>query len=133
MNVPVNLFFLAATIYMEAENQSYLGKLAVGHVVLTTAIARKQTIARVVLTPWFISSWNTDAPTRRRLSEAVEMDPPAWEQSMKAAASVFYGIEPDPTGGATNYLNVAAVKKLPTWYDKSKVVKKIDDHEFLKL
>ena len=133
MNVPINLFFLAATIYMEAENQSYTGKIAVGHVVLTTAKARRQTIARVVLTPWFMSCWNTDAPTRRRLSEAVEIQPPAWTEALKAAASVYFGIEADPTGGATNYLNPAAVRKLPVWYDPAKIVARIGDHEFLRL
>lgn len=133
MNTPVNLFLLAASIYMEAENQPYAGKLGVGNVILTTAKTRKQTIARVVLTPFFISAWNTDSPTRRRLAEAVETHPPAWEESMKAAASVFYGIEDDPTHGATNYLNKRGLKKLPNWYDPTKIVATINDHEFLKL
>lgn len=136
MNTPVNLFFLAATVFMEAENQSYRGKLAVANVVITTAAQRRQTISRVVLTPWFMSCWNTDSPTRRRLTDAVETQPPAWNEAMKAAASAFYGIEPDPTHGATNYVNEKLLTtngKLPKWFDRNKVTVVIGDHTFLKL
>lgn len=133
MNISVNLFLLAATIFMEAENQSPTGKLAVGYVVMNRATSQKRTVTRVVLQPWQWSCWNTDSPTRKRLAEAVESEPRAWLESMAAAANAFFGIEPDPTNGADHYLNVKAVGKLPTWYNKNFVVARIGDHEFLKL
>lgn len=138
MNHAVNLFFLAATIYMEAANQPYAGKLAVGWTIMNRAHQARKPVARVVLEPWQFSCWNTDAPTRRMLAALFDdVDDgdrvnQSWTECQRVAASVFYGIEADPTKGATHYLNPKVLTKLPSWYSSDKVTATVGDHEFLR-
>jgi spore germination cell wall hydrolase CwlJ-like protein len=62
---------------------------------------------------------------------------PSWLESMKAAAAALFDLLPDPTNGATHYLNPETVLrvagKMPSWYDPAKITTRIGRHEFLRL
>lgn len=133
-----DLTLMAATILMEAGNQSFEGKVAVGWVMMNRD--RKTSspgIDDVIFAPWQFSAWNTDNPARARLQDAMTTQPAIWNDCMKAAAAAIWAFVPDPTHGAVMYLNPVVTRKirggtLPDWYDATKVTAVIGDHEFLK-
>ena len=125
------LFLLTATVAMEAEGESYKGKLAVAYVIVNRAYRYNQTIDQVVLKPYAFSAWNT----RGRKHKLQEIPDSAWFYSEKAAASAYYKIELDPTLGATHYLNIKLTKSmrggtLPAWVKKLHKLVDIGQHSF---
>lgn len=133
---PDDLTWLTVTVYMEAGGEPWEGKLAVAHSILNRARARKESVTDVVFRPWQFSAWNTDSPTRMRLDA---IDPLAWASCYFAAAAAAGGFEPDPTFGATHYLNEAAARAarpgraLPAWVDPAKRTVTIGRHSFYRL
>jgi len=133
---------LATTVYQEAEGESLLGKLAVAHVIVNRVKRANQgrvnlkTVHDIVFAPFQFSCWNTDSPTRPRLGHVFG---PAWEESWVAAEQALAGDQPDPTKGATHYLNPGLTRKirkdgtLPSWYDERKVTLREGAHHFLRL
>lgn len=140
MILPVldDLTLLAATIYMEARGEPFEGKVAVGWVILNRdARSAEDGLADVVLAPFQFSAWNSDSRARARLQAAMQGQAPDWRDSLRAAAGVLFGFLPDPTHGATFYLNVEETKRmrggtLPSWYDPARVTARIGLHEFLR-
>ena len=127
------LFLLIATVAMEAEGESYKGKLAVAYVAINRASHYNQTIDQVVLKPFAFSAWNTRG--RKHMMSAIPES--AWWDSEKAAASAYYSIEPDPTYGATHYLNIALTRQLrggslPAWVGRLQKTTVIGQHTFFK-
>ena len=127
------LFLLAATVAMEAEGESYRGKLGVAYVAVTRAEEESKSIDEVVLKPFAFSAWNT----RGRKHRMQSITDQAWFDSEKAAVSAFYGIEHDPTEGATHYLNIPLTRKirggsLPRWVGRLQKTVVIGDHTFFK-
>lgn len=123
-----------ATIYMEAAGEPAEGKLAVAYAILNRAAAERKTVSDVVLQPWHFSAWNTDSPTRLRLDTVDER---AWAECAAAFAAAAVDRVPDPTRGATHYLNEDVTRKirggtLPAWFDEAKVTARIGRHTFLK-
>lgn len=117
---PDDLAWLAMTIYQEAGGEPWEGQLAVAYVLLRRAEARGQSIPDVCLAPAQFSAWNSDSPTRLRLDDANGSRLPEWGQAFSAACAAYFGLKPDPTGGATHYLNVEETKRLrggtlPEW------------------
>ena len=132
------LFLLTATVAMEAESESYKGKLAVAYVIVNRARPMSgvpfKSISDVVLDPYDFSAWNTKGGRQLALDTIPSR---VWQDSEKAAASAYYGIEKDPTGGATHYLNVHLTRRLrggtlPTWLLAMKRTTKIGLHTFYK-
>ena len=126
------LFLLIATVAMEAEGESYEGKLAVAYVIMNRSDQANKTIDQVVLKPYAFSAWNT----RGRKHRLQEIPDRAWWDSEKAAVSAYYKIEVDPSLGATHYLNEKLTRRirkkgdLPTWVNKLQYLTRIGDHSF---
>ncbi len=130
------LFLLTATVAMEAEGEPYKGKLAVAYVVMNRSRRRVpfKSLSDVILDPYDFSAWNTKGGRQLALDTIAF---PIWRDSEKAAASAYYGIEKDPTGGATHYLNVHLTRRLrggtlPAWLLAMKRTTKIGLHTFYK-
>ena len=133
-----DMFWMATTIWMEAAGESYLGKLAVGHVIMNRARIKSEPVGVIVLANRQFSAWNHDSPTRRPLVYAMKQVTPSWKESLRAAESALKNLEPDPTNGATHYLNPELTRqinkgKLPAWYHPKKITVEIGRHVFLKL
>jgi len=134
-----DLEVVAATIALEAAAESYVAKLAVGYVIRNRTNPGTSW-KRVCLKPWQFSCWNDDykeqAGERLKLRTATRAD------SWKAASSAMNALEPDPTHGATHYLNIPLTKRtrggtLPAWAEnavnENKVTAEIGAHTFLRL
>ena len=68
--------------------------------------------------------------------DEIRPDSKVWIDCYKAACSAYYGIEDDPTFGATYYLNIELTKKirggsLPAWFYKTNITTIIGKHTFL--
>ena len=129
-------FLLAATVAMEAEGESYQGKLGVAYVIVNRSQRRVpfKSISDVVLDPYDFSAWNTKGGRQLALDTIPTL---VWRDSEKAAASAYYGMERDPTRGADHYLNVELTRKLrggtlPAWLLAMKRTVKIGLHTFYK-
>ena len=136
MNRTDDLFLLTATVAMEAEGESYRGKLGVAYVIMNRVRRRVpfKSVSDVVLDPYDFSAWNTRGGRQTALDT---IDHFSWGDSEKAAHSAYYGIEKDPTHGADHYLNVGLTRKLrggslPTWLIAMKRTVKIGLHTFYK-
>jgi len=97
-----SLYWVAATVKQEAEREGFNGKLAVAWVIKNRMTTRRQNAATVVLSRYQFSCWNSDSPTRMRLS-GIPKD--MWFDCYKAACGALFDLTPDPTKGATHYLN----------------------------
>jgi spore germination cell wall hydrolase CwlJ-like protein len=117
---------LSRTIYFEAGNQSYYGKIAVGSVVMNRVNDERypDTICGVIKQhkqfSWY-SDGNSDVP----------FDGPAWENSIQAAKEVLCGC--DKASGlfddaSVQYYHADYVS--PSWAKKMQRVAKIDNHIF---
>ena len=131
-----DLFLLTATVAMEAEGESYKGKLGVAYVIMNRVQRRTpfKSVSDVVLDPYDFSAWNTKGGRQTALDTIGQW---AWRESEKAAHSAYYEIEKDPTHGATHYLNVPLTRKLrdgslPKWLESLRRTVKIGSHTFYK-
>ena len=130
------LFLLTATVAMEAEGETYKGKLGVAYVIMNRVRRRVpfKSVSDVVLDPYDFSAWNTKGGRQLALDTiAYSM----WRDAEKAAASAYYEIEKDPTLGADHYLNVELTRRLrggtlPAWLLVMKRTVKIGLHTFYK-
>ena len=125
------LWMGAATVAMEAQGESWEGKLGVAFVL----VGRPGSIMDAALKRLQFSCWNSDSTTRAGLDD---LDPRVWEECYKAACAAYFALVPDPTHGATHYLNPVVVRQInngvmPSWYDPARVTATIGRHEFLKL
>jgi spore germination cell wall hydrolase CwlJ-like protein len=131
---PSELQLLAWTVWQEASGEPYEGKLAVACVIMNRVRQGKASICRTIFQPWQFSCWNTDSPTRLRLPEATGTP---WAECAKAALVAYEKSAPDPSLGATHYLNEKTVmrvaKKLPSWFDPNRITARIGAHTFLRL
>lgn len=132
-----DLTLMAGTILMEAGGETFDGKVAVAWVIMNRdKRAAHPGIDEIVWAPYQFSAWNTDAQARAHLQATMLSNPSLWNECMKAAAAAIWSFLPDPTHGATMYLNPVLTKQirggtLPDWYDASKVTAVIGAHEFL--
>lgn len=117
---------LARTIYFEAGNQSYYGKIAVGSVVMNRVNDERypDTICGVIKQHKQFS-WYSDGKSD------VPFDGPAWKNSVKAAEEVLCGC--DKASGlfddaSVQYYHADYVS--PSWAKKMNRVAKIDNHIF---
>jgi spore germination cell wall hydrolase CwlJ-like protein len=110
--------YLIRTIAFEASNETEVGKAAVAYVVLN----RKKggiwgdSIKAVVTHPGQFEPWMT----RRREIEALSLNDPRYQRAAIIADAVLSGQTPDPTAGATHFLNPSIVRErrggsLPSW------------------
>jgi N-acetylmuramoyl-L-alanine amidase len=110
--------YLIRTIVFEASGETRVGKIAVAQVVLNRTRSGRwgDTIKDVVTRPWQFEPWMTKRPEMERLSPAD----PRYEDAAQIADAVLSGQTPDPTAGATHFLNPVIVRQrrggsLPKW------------------
>ena len=110
--------YLIRTMVFEASGEPEEGKAAVAHVILN----RKRlgtwgdNIKEVVTRPWQFEPWMT----RRKEIESLSENDPRYLNAARIADAVLNGQEPDPTAGATHFLNPTIVRQrrggsLPPW------------------
>jgi spore germination cell wall hydrolase CwlJ-like protein len=105
--------YLIRTVAFEAPNEPAIGKAAVAHVVLNRKKSGRwgQEIKKIVTQPWM---------TRRREIENLSPDDPRYRKAARITDAVLDGDIPDPTSGATHFLNETIVRQrrggsLPRW------------------
>lgn len=110
--------YLIRTIAFEAGGESELGKAAVAHVVLNRVRSGKwgNSVEDVVTSPWQFEPWMT----RREELEKLHPFDPRFQKAARIADAVLAGDMPDPTAGATHFLNPVVVRQrrggsLPLW------------------
>jgi len=110
--------YLIRTMVFEASGEPEEGKAAVAHVILNRERLGKwgDNIKEVVTRPWQFEPWMT----RRSEMENLSKDDPRYRKAARIADNVLSGQEPDPTAGATHFLNPTIVRKrrggsLPRW------------------
>jgi len=110
--------YLIRTIVFEASGEPEVGKAAVAFVVLNRERSGRwgDNIEEVVTQPWQFEPWMT----RRRQMEKLSREDPRYQSAARIADIVLSGQMPDPTAGATHFLNPVIVRQrrggsLPTW------------------
>lgn len=110
--------YLIRTIAFEAAGETELGQAAVAHVVLNRMSSGKwgRSIEDVVTSPWQFEPWMT----RRKEMEKLDPFDRRFQKAAKIADAVLAGEMPDPTAGATHFLNPVIVRQrrggsLPSW------------------
>jgi spore germination cell wall hydrolase CwlJ-like protein len=110
--------YLIRTIAFEASDESDEGKAAVAHVILNRTKSGRwgDSIKDVVTDPWQFEPWMT----RREEMEKLSLDDPRYQNAARIADGVLSGQMPDPTAGATHFLNPTVVRQrrggsLPSW------------------
>ena len=115
---PEDRDYLIRTIAFEAGEESDEGKAAVAHVVLNRERSGRwgDSIKKVVTRPWQFEPWMT----KRKQMAALSPSDPRYRDAARIADAVLSGQIPDPTAGATHFLNPTVVRKrrggdLPKW------------------
>lgn len=131
-----DIVWLARNIYHEARGEPRVGQAAVAQVVLNRVRSDQfpNTIAAVVQQggerPLYRCQFSWWCDSR---SDTV-CDCVMWYESRAVAEGVLRGNVPDPTGGATFYLNPEKVKekakKFPSWTERLEVTYKVGEHVF---
>jgi hypothetical protein len=110
--------YLIRTIAFEASGEPEVGKAAVAHVILNRKSSGiwGDSIKDVVTHPWQFEPWMT----RRKEMEKLSPDDPRYRDAAQIADAVLSGQLPDPTAGATHFLNPTIVRQrrggsLPSW------------------
>jgi spore germination cell wall hydrolase CwlJ-like protein len=110
--------YLIRTIAFEAPHESNKGKAAVAHVILNRKKSGRwgDNIKDVVTRPWQFEPW----VTRRKEMEELSPEDPRYQSAARIADAVLAGEMPDPTAGATHFLNQVVVRQrrrgsLPSW------------------
>ncbi len=110
--------YLIKTIAFEAPHESDKGKAAVAYVVLNRKKSRRwaDNVKDVVTQPWQFEPWMT----RRKEMENLSPNDPRYKAAARIADAVLNGDIPDPTAGATHFLNPVIVRQrrggsLPSW------------------
>src|SRR4029079_16531682 len=110
--------YLIRTIAFEAADESDEGKAAVAHVILNRKRSGRwgDDIKDVVTRPWQFEPWMT----RRKEMEKLSPHDPRYQNAARIADAVLTGQTPDPTAGATHFLNPTVVRQrrggsLPSW------------------
>jgi len=110
--------FMIRTIAFEAPDEPDEGKAAVAHVILNRQRTGRwgDSIKDVVTDHWQFEPWMT----RRKEVEALSPSDPRYRDAALIADAVISGQTPDPTAGATHFLNPTVVRQrrggtLPAW------------------
>jgi spore germination cell wall hydrolase CwlJ-like protein len=109
---------LIRTIAFEASGEPVMAKIAVAYVILNRKKSGRwgDNIKAVVTHPGQFEPW----ATKRREIEELSPDDPRYQSAAIIADAVLSGQTPDPTSGATYFLNPTIVRErrdgeLPPW------------------
>lgn len=128
---------MARTIWGEARGESWIGKLAVAHVILNRVKADAwwgKDIEGVCRHPYQFSCWN-EGDRNRPLLEVIELASNLqFRESLAAAAAATFNLEPDPTEGCTHFMTVSRrAKGWPaSWEEPREPVCQIGVHLFFR-
>ena len=110
--------YLIKTIAFEASGETEIGKVAVAYAVLNRKNSGRwgDTIKAVVTSPGQFEPWMT----QREAIEGLSPDDPRYTGAARIADAILSGQTPDPTAGATHFLNPILVRarrggSLPSW------------------
>lgn len=110
--------YLVRTMVFEAGAEPDEGKAAVAHVILNRERSGRwgNSIRQVVTARWQFEPWMT----KREEIEALSLTDPRYRDAAQIADAVLSGEIPDPTAGATHFLNPEIVRQrrggsLPAW------------------
>jgi hypothetical protein len=110
--------YLIRTIAFEASGETEIGKVAVAYAVLNRQNRGRwgDTIKAVVTAPGQFEPWMT----QRKAIESLSPNDPRYQRAAIIADAVLSGQTPDPTAGATHFLNPVIVRarrggSLPAW------------------
>jgi len=110
--------YLVRTIVFEASGEPELGKVAVAYVVLNRKKSGRwgDSIKAVVTCPGQFEPWDT----RRKQIKELSANDLRYQSAALVADAVLSGQTPDPTAGATHFLNPIIVRErrggsLPSW------------------
>ena len=110
--------YLIRTIAFEASGEPAMAKIAVAYVILNRKKSGRwgDNIKAVVTHPGQFEPW----ATRRTEIEGLSPDDPRYKSAALIADAVLSGQTPDPTAGATHFLNPTIVRErrggaLPSW------------------
>jgi spore germination cell wall hydrolase CwlJ-like protein len=110
--------YLIRTIAFEASDETEVGKVAVAYVVLNRKKSGRwgDNIKAVVTHPGQFEPWMA----RRSDIETLSLNDPRYQSAAIIADAVLSGQTPDPTAGATHFLNPTIVRErrggsLPLW------------------
>jgi len=110
--------YLIRTIAFEASGETESGKVAVAYAVVNRKNHGRwgDTIKSVVTSTGQFEPWMT----RRKAIEKLSPDDPRYQNAAIIADAVLSGRTPDPTAGATHFLNPVIVRarrggSLPSW------------------
>lgn len=115
-----NLKCMTNAIYFEARGESYLGKVAVGYVVLNRSINRNISICDVVNEPNQFS-WNSENNIPLILNKKV------WNDIYEISYKVISNELNDPTNGST-YFHSTNIN--PYWSEDIPITVLIGNHKF---
>jgi Cell Wall Hydrolase len=119
------------TVAFEAAHETDNGKAAVAHVILNRKKSGKwgDNIKDVVTRPWQFELWMT----KRKQMEELSANDARYQTAAPIADAVLAGQIPDPTAGATHFLNPIVVRQRrdgsrPSWANGEGVL--IGHHAF---
>jgi hypothetical protein len=123
--------YVIRTVAFEAPHEPAIGKAAVAHVILNRKKSGRwgHEIKKIVTQPWQFEPWMT----RRDEIEKLSPNDSRYRKAARIADGVLAGYIPDPTAGATHFLNATIVRQrrggsLPRWAQGQGVV--IGRHTF---
>jgi len=110
--------YLIRTVAFEAPHETNKGQAAVAYVILNRKKSSRwgDNIKDVVTQPGQFEPWMT----RRKEVEELSPNDPRYQSAARIADAVLAGDIPDPTAGATHFLNPIVVRQrrggsLPSW------------------
>lgn len=122
---------LAVMVYGEARGESFYGKAAVAW----TALNRYDTLPYNDICAVVLAKSQYVALSKPNLAYSAKSlkpptDSPEWRESQKVAELAYDNIIPDPTKGATHFVNPRKLKHTPKWVRTFKLTTRIDNHTF---
>lgn len=123
---------MARTAWGEARGEGQSGMQAVLNVIVNRTKKGGwwgATPAEVCHKKSQFSCWNLNDPNRARMLAVTDSDA-NFRTAKSLAKSAYAGTLPDITGGATHYLNPAALSSLPSWTRSLTKTAQIGNHVF---
>jgi len=113
-----DLLVYSKTIYGEARGEPELGQAAVAHVILNRIKDPRwpDSLAKVCMEKKQFSVWNENDPNRMKIQD-LNLTDPVFLKSLYVGLGALLDVVPDPTLGATHYLNIRQAN--PDWADSS--------------
>ena len=124
--------YMARTAWGEARGEGSTGMQAVLNVIMNRVKAGGwwgATPKEVCTKKSQFSVWNKSDPNYSKML-AVNTSNADFAAAKSLAGLAYAGALPDITNGATNYLALGSLSKVPSWVNKMQVVASIGNHTF---